>query len=80
MIYISENILYIKIMKHENITVMNPAASLGSRILPMSLRLYICFPPNPIPLPIPKGNQYLECWVYCSFAFSNSFCCRCIYF
>ena len=27
------------------------------------------FPSNSIPLPIPKGNQYLECWVYVPFTF-----------
>ena len=61
---------------------MSPHASSGGGI---SLRLCLCFPANPIHLPAPKGNQYCECWVYCSFAFSKSFhhtrlsvVCKCV--
>ena len=56
-------------MTYENKTVMNLPASSGSSILPMSCRLCVHFPSNSIPLPIPKGNQYLECWFYAYFTF-----------
>ena len=56
-------------MTYENKIVMNLSASSGGSILPMSHRLCVHFPSNSIPLPIPKGNQYLECWIYTSFTF-----------